>query len=502
MKFSQNYIKLVLGLKVKQLRVEKNLSLTQLAEKSGLSISYLNEIESGKKYPKSDKIAVIAQTLDVSYDKLVSLKLSKQLAPIGELFESNILKQLPLDHYGIDIGKFVSLMSNASLQLSALVSTILEMAKSSELSENNFSRTALRAYKEFNDNYFDELETAVDTFVSEHKINSSPPCSYTALAKILTENYFYKIDESSLNLYPELIHFRGFVKSGKTSTLFLNNKISDSQKAFIVAKELAYNHLDYKDRSFSHSNLRLENFDHLLNNFRVSYFATALMMRKEFIILDLQAFFALPKWDENYLPSLIEKYNASPEMLFQRMSNLSPKFFGLNKFFFLRLNATGKDSAYHLSKEVRLNIRRNPGGFHSLEHYCRRWISVKVLNKLISEQEEKTNCKTIKSEILHSQFYNSNDEFLSISMAKRSQFVPNEYYSVTLGFQFDEELKQKIAFWNDETIPFQIVNDTCEMCKISDCNERTAPPTAIEKLENAEKIEAILQKIKEKEEMM
>ena len=484
----------MLGLKLKQLRLEKNLSLTQLAEKSGLSISYLNEIESGKKYPKSDKIAVIAQTLDVSYDKLVSLKLSKQLAPIGDLFESNILEQLPLDHYGIDIRKFVALMSNASIQLSALVATILEMAKSSEMSENNFSRTALRAYKEFNDNYFEELETAVDVFVADNKIDDTPPLQYNRLAKILTEKYFYEIDETTLNTYSELAHFRGFVKNGKTSTLYLNNKISDSQKAFIIAKELAYNHLNYKDRSFSHSNLRLDNFDHLLNNFRASYFATALMMRKEFILNDLREFFAKPKWDDNYLIALLEKYNASPEMLFQRISNLSPKFLGLNKFFFLRFNAKEKNNNYQLSKEVRLNIRRNPGGFQSQEHYCRRWVAVKVLNNLIGEQTNESS-KNIVSGVLHSKFYNSNDEFLSISVAKRSQFIPEEYYSVTLGFQFDDELKQKIAFWNDENIPFQTVNDTCEMCKIPDCEERTAPPSAIEKIEYTQKVEAILTKL-------
>lgn len=494
MKLSQNYIKLVLGLKLKQLRLEKNLSLTQLAEKSGLSISYLNEIESGKKYPKSDKIAVIAQTLDVSYDKLVSLKLSKQLAPIGDLFESNILEQLPLDHYGIDIRKFVALMSNASIQLSALVATILEMAKSSEMSENNFSRTALRAYKEFNDNYFEELENAVDSFVADNKIDYSPSLNYSRLAKILTDKYFYQIDESTLNKYPELAHFRGFVKNGKTCTLYLNNKISDSQKAFIVAKELAYNHLNYKDRSFSHSNLRLDNFDHLLNNFRASYFATALMMRKEFILNDLREFFSKQKWDGDYLIALIEKYNASPEMLFQRISNLGPKFLGLNKFFFLRFNAREKINNYQLSKEVRLNIRRNPGGFQSQEHYCRRWISVKVLNKLIEEQQS-GNSRNIVSGVLHSKFYNSNDEFLSISVAKRSQFIPDECYSVTLGFQFDDDLKQKITFWNDSTIPFQTVNDTCEMCKIADCQERTAPPSAIEKLEYTHKVEEILAKL-------
>ena len=47
----KNYIKLILGLKIKQLRQERQFSLNELAEKSQLSVSYLNEIEKGKKYP-------------------------------------------------------------------------------------------------------------------------------------------------------------------------------------------------------------------------------------------------------------------------------------------------------------------------------------------------------------------------------------------------------------------------------------------------------------------
>jgi XRE family transcriptional regulator, fatty acid utilization regulator len=43
-------------LKLKQLRQEKRMSLSALASKSNLSVSYLNEIESGKKYPKADKL--------------------------------------------------------------------------------------------------------------------------------------------------------------------------------------------------------------------------------------------------------------------------------------------------------------------------------------------------------------------------------------------------------------------------------------------------------------
>ena len=172
MKPTKNNIKIIFGLKLKQLRLEKKLSLSALAQKSGLSVSYLNEIESGKKYPKADKIAELANTLNVTYDKLVSLKLTRNLAPLGELLESNIFEQLPLDHYGIDINKLIVIMANAPLQLSALVTTLIDMAKSSELSQNNFSRTALRTYKEFNENYFPELENSVEMF--SQKFNLKP----------------------------------------------------------------------------------------------------------------------------------------------------------------------------------------------------------------------------------------------------------------------------------------------------------------------------------------
>ena len=84
----QDYIKLIFGLKLKQIRTDKNLSLFGLSKISGLSKSYLNEIEKGKKYPKTDKIVILSEKLDVPYDQMVSLKLDKNLAPIGELLKS------------------------------------------------------------------------------------------------------------------------------------------------------------------------------------------------------------------------------------------------------------------------------------------------------------------------------------------------------------------------------------------------------------------------------
>ena len=259
--------------------------LSDLAYKSGLSISYLNEIESGKKYPKSDKIALLAEALKVPYDKMVSLKLMRNLTPIEDFLESNILEQLPLDHYGIDINKLIMLMANSSLQLSALIAAFIEMAKTSELSQNNFSRTALRTFKEFNDNYFEDLEIAVKDFAKEFKLKKSYKIEFNQLKDILGKSYKYDVDESSLNNYPELSELRAVVLKSKKTKLLLNNKLSDAQKAFVAGKELAYNYLGIKDRSYIYSSLSLNTFDHLLNYFKASYFATALIINSNLLFI-------------------------------------------------------------------------------------------------------------------------------------------------------------------------------------------------------------------------
>ena len=58
MAIAEEYIRLIFGLKIKQIRTEKDLSLFGLSKLCGLSKSYLNEIEKGKKYTKtySEKI--------------------------------------------------------------------------------------------------------------------------------------------------------------------------------------------------------------------------------------------------------------------------------------------------------------------------------------------------------------------------------------------------------------------------------------------------------------
>ncbi len=493
----KKYIRLIFGLKLKQLRQEKDLSLSDLSAKSGLSISYLNEIESGKKYPKADKIASLAEVLGTSFDKLVSLKLVRNLAPIEELLESNILEQLPLDHYGIDINKLIFLMSNSSMQLSALIATFIETAQSSELSQNNFSRNALRNFKEFNENYFEEIETAVRQFSKENDLKKIRRISYKQLKEVLAEKYSYEINESSLNDYPELNELRAVVLKSKRNKLLLNNRLSEAQRSFIVGKELAYNFLGIKERSFIYPGLRLTTFDHLLNYFKASYFSTAILINSDLLVDDLEKFFGMTKWDGNKILKIISSYNSTTEIFFQRIANIAPKYFGLNKFFFFRLDHEMDTEFFRLSNELRLNTQRNFNGLQPGEHYCRRWVSFETISKMKSAIKKNKNFNERISGVLHSKFFESGDEYLSISVAQRGTLENKYLSSLTIGFQIDDSLKGKIKFLNDPKVPVKIVNDTCERCKISDCKERAASSTYAAKLEKEKELEDALFKLRE-----
>ena len=68
MTINSESLRFILGIKVKQYRQAAGLSLKQLAQRNELSISYLSEIEKGKKYPKPEKIILLADALGKSYE--------------------------------------------------------------------------------------------------------------------------------------------------------------------------------------------------------------------------------------------------------------------------------------------------------------------------------------------------------------------------------------------------------------------------------------------------
>jgi len=487
MSIKEENIRLIFGLKVKQYRQRAGYSASELARICGLSPSYLTEIEKGKKHPKPEKVMSLAQALNVEYEELLSLKLEKGLLPVEELLTSNTLQNLPLELFGLDPSSIVDLVSNDPIKTSAFISTIVEIARNYEMSQENFYHSALRSYQELHDNYFEDLEKEAQQFLNESSIKILGKKRVKQLSEYLQDTYGYSIQYKEFNQPLQAIRSVYIPEKG---LLMINQSLSENQVSFILAREIAFNFLKLDPRPYTFSWLKVESFELLLNNFKASYVAGAILMPEEELTKDFQAFLSSKTWKAETLKSLLTKYRVSAEMFFHRITNLLSPHFGIESFFFLRFVNDPRTEKYFLTKEMHISRLHNPHGNLLDEHYCRRWITIGLLQNI-----KKSNKDELIFGAQISRYHESDNSYLCISMAKQTRPGTDSNASLTLGLLIKPSSKRKIGFLKDPSIINRVVNATCERCPINDCKERVAPPREIRKRDTDTLLENALKKL-------
>ena len=472
-------VRLIFGLKLRELRQERGLSPAELARSCDMSISYLNEIEKGKKYPKADKILSLSKCLGVRYDQLTSTTLPRRLEPISDLLHSKLLQEFPLAAYGIEPAQLFELIAAAPIKMNAFISTIFEIARNYEMRQEQFFVAALRSYQEMHDNYFEDLEQAVRAFVASHQVAPTPPFDLAALEAVLTQEYGYTIDRTTLAAHP--VALAGRLRSvfrPNTKTLRLLPSVSSGQQALVRGRGVGFNDLKRKERHYaSPKTLEARSFEEVLNNFRASYFASALLMEEDGMVRDLRKIFSAKKWQPAALLALQARYEVSPEMLVQRLATLLPRHFGLTSLFFLRFDQAQAGATYVLTKEMHLSRLHNPHGNELREHYCRRWVSLRLIAEARTAAAAATTVTLLDAQ--RSRYLGTDDEYLCFTIA-RAGAPDAPAMSVTVGLRCDDALRQQFKFLTAPVLAVRIVNETCERCPLPDCLERAAPPTQVQ----------------------
>jgi hypothetical protein len=492
MAINEENIRLLFGIKLKQLRTENSLSLAELAKLSGISVSYLNEIEKGKKYPKREKIIKLAESLHTSYDHMVSLQLDQKLAPIADLLNSNFLHELPLEMFGLEPANIIDLLSTAPSKLSAFVSTLIEMGRNYDMQVETFYYSVLRSYQEIHENYFSDIEKKADEFRNSFGLQDKR-ISSEDLRKILVENYHYQIDERYLPKIESLQSIRSFYDQ-RLHILYLNGGLKKQQLAFLFGREIAFRFLSLEPRTFTASPLEINSFEEVLNNFYASYFSSALIIPKKVIVDILNPIFKSKNTGPEKLKELLSHFNGTEEMLLQRMTNILPKHFGLKNIFFLKFNYGLTSKKFSLVKELHLAGLHNPHALATNEHYCRRWISLSILKDLEKQLQHNGQTESLAA-MQRSNYYNSENEYLILSLARSSYPTPDTLDSLSIGILLNEPSKRKLKFWNNEAIPTKVVNETCERCPIDNCQERAAPPLYFQRKQQQQEIKEAIQEL-------
>jgi len=478
-------VNIIFGMKVRQARLEAQLTLSEFAQRCDLSPSYITEIEKGRKYPKTDKILKMAEVLDKSYDDLVSIKLAPSLNYLESTLSSPLLQQFPFEAFGLETSTLVNLFTRAPAKASALLHTILEIGRQYDMKQEHFLRAALRSYQEIQENYFQELEDAAGDFAKRFGLSLALPPEKSQLKNIIRNEFGYKIDLERLALHPELSVYRSIFIGGRKPKLLINASLNENQRKFILARELGYQFLGLKKLAGTSTPDQVDSFEQVLNDFKASYFGGALLIPRASILADLQDIFQLATWGPYRLLNLLDKYQVTPEMLLYRFSELIPQFFGM-RLHFHRFHHS--DNAYHMVKQLNMNRLISPSGIALHEHHCRRWLAIRLLREMTTLEISQTPGDAPLVGIQISEFLESQDRFLSFGFARTLTLSPNVRSSTVVGFQITPDLGQTVRFVDDPTVPTVIINETCERCPLSkeQCTVRGAEPTVL----HAEKVVA------------
>lgn len=490
MSISTENLRLILGLKLKNLRQERGLSLKELAEQAQLSISYLSEIEKGKKYPKPDKLLALSNVLGVAFDDLVSVHVDETLGSLTETLKSPFFTEFPFELFGLETQDLVSLFSGDPARAGALFRTFLEIGQMYDVRVEHFLFAALRSYQLLHDNYFSEIESVADAFRAEAGSAALDDDPETVLRRILERAYGYAFDEQRLAGSEALGGFRSVYSDGPRPVLYLNPNLLTGQRAFVYARELGYRVLGLKERALTSSWLKVESFEQVLNNFKASYFAGALLIDRKRLLDRLEGLFSSAHWNETAFLGLLDEFRTTPETLLYRIGQLLPHMFGFQEFFFLRVHEDAATGALQLSKVFNRSRIALPQGFWLDEHYCRRWSGLRLLQRMDRTSDD----GAFHSHVQRSRFTRDGETFFVFSIARDVALSRGGRTSISLGYRVDEAFRTKVRFWNDPAVPGEDVNVTCERCPLSagECPERVAPPRLLDAvLERERKEEAV-----------
>jgi len=467
-------IRLIFGFKVKFLRQQKSYSYQELSDHTGLSVSYLNDIEKGKRYPKPDKINALANALGVDYNYMVATNASKRLQPIIDLISSKFFKYFPLEEFGLKPEKLIELFTNTPDKVTSFISTVLKLARNYQVDEEQFFKEALRSYQDMHNNYFPELETAVTEFRSTYKVKGTIPYTSGFLQKKLKE-FGIEVDDQMMSQKSELKQIRSFFDPAK-KILHIQNNLSRARFNFLLARELGFQYLALKERPNETPILEINSFEKLLNNYKASHFAAALLMDEQKLVEDIKKLARENTWSPKLISSLLSAYDVTPETLMQRLTHILPHHFGIDDLFFLRLTGDQNLTQYKMTKDLHLSKLHSPYNNELNENYCQRWVSITAIKELRLKKSAEVN---IDAQI--SKYWNTDNQYLCISAATPSHRDPSQSVSVTLGLLINEKLKSTFYFISDPKLKVREVHTTCERCGIVDCEARLSPPLFLEK---------------------
>lgn len=466
----------LLGTNLRAARLHQGRSIRALARRSGISPSYISELESGKKFPSDETLSALLDAL--------GMRPSDVFRPPGHARAwDGLMREFGTDLFGFDATELSRLLSDAASSAAPMVRTWLEIGQTYSSRVESFLFAALRSYQRDHRNHFPDLEHAASDFRASVGIGDAdaPPGSdnlESRLESVLVRRFGIRVGRQELSPHPDLRSFRSVSFAGPDPVLYVNNDLLPSQRAFILAKEIGSVVLGVERRTTTSPWLGVDSFDQVLDNHRTSYFAGAVIMPEEAFTSRMTAFLARPTWAEARLVQLMNTFSATPEMFFYRLGQIAAQKLHLDEHFFMRLSMRTEVSVSKLFNMTSLPI---PKTLWTNEHFCRKWAG----DVMLRERAERRNHAYSRSSRLHAptaraqrvHLVDDDVDLLILAMSRPLQLGESGDSAVVIGFPLRDSARSGIGFRSDPKVPRILAGITCERCSITDCAVRAAPPS-------------------------
>ncbi|MCB0362411.1 MAG: ImmA/IrrE family metallo-endopeptidase, partial [Bdellovibrionales bacterium] len=370
----------------------------------------------------------------------------------------------------------------------------LEIARAHNISIDDFYYASLRAYLDMHQNFFPKLEEKVEELRNNFQLEvlDREDVVVLRLQKLLEKEYgvevefvdFGKLDASLSHL---LYHVK---KKAGRHKLYIHRDLGNKERCLILARELGYGYLGLKNRPLSSWIHSLESFQQLFNHFSASYFAGALLVPQREFADRLKSLLEKGSFDSSAMHELILKYACPVETVFHRLTQILPREFGIEKLFMLRLEYDQTRRSYHVARQLHLAEQHSPHPISGDEHYCRRWVTTQLLEKL---QMGEVGNFALGCQL--SQFAGDDNQYLAWSMVFRMDIPKNEMAAVTVGILVNEKSREAISYIDDAQLPVRQTGESCERCPIAGCQERAADYRPSMDPHRAEKVRVALSQI-------
>lgn len=448
------HAKLFIGPKIREIRLESDLTQAGFAKKLSISTSYLNQIENNQRHATASVLMSLAQNFSIDIRTLSDNESEKMLADLLEATNDQLFENFAISNRELKL---------ATSNTPDFVRAFLTLHKSSQNLREYLAETdqqssdpggqitpyeEVRDYYHYQDNYFDTLDKAGEAL--NQAIASSTGSLPEKLSTYLFKTYGIEVLNGGPANYPMALRYYD-AKAGK---LYLNPNNRPSTNAFHIAHHIALIEQKNEIRALSEAaKFQSESAVEICKIGLANYFAGS-------VLLPYETFFEQANLLRHDLQLLADHFQASLEQVSHRLSTLQRSDLKGIPFFFARVDQAGNITKRHSATKLQ---------FARYGSACPLWnvhqafeVPGRIIRQLAETPDgEKYLCVATAINLRSGGFRDPVRRY-ALALGCETKYMDNIVYGDDLS--------------PDKEEAYEPIGISCRICERKQCHQRSVPP--------------------------